>query len=101
MERRFPAEFREWKAQVISIRQDIASQNEAQKAELDAKIEDTKKQQKLASRNNKVLLEKLEEKELEVTEMKTKCGGLEQKDKEMTRKYATFEQQNKEQFCTQ
>jgi hypothetical protein len=64
--------------------------------DLGIKIDETKKQHKLASRNNKILLEKLEEKELEVKEMKTKCGGLEQKDKETTRKYAALEQQNKE-----
>ena len=64
--------------------------------DLSIKIEDTKKQHKSASLNNEILLEKLEEKKLEIKEMKTKCGGLEQKDKETTRKYAALEQQNKE-----
>lgn len=63
---------------------------------LSTKIEETKKEHKLVSRNNKVLLESLGEKELEVKEMKTKCGDLEQKDKETARKYAALEQQNKE-----
>ncbi len=45
--------------------------------DLSIKIEDTNKQHKSASLNNEILLEKLEEKKLEVKEMKTKCGGLE------------------------
>jgi myosin heavy subunit len=63
---------------------------------LSTKIKETKKEHELLSRNNMVLLESLGKKELEVKEMKTKCGGLEQKDKETTRKYAALEQQNKE-----
>jgi hypothetical protein len=64
--------------------------------DLSIKIEDTKKQHKSASLNNEILLEKLEEKKLEVTEMKTKCDRLERENEELSRKYAASEQKREE-----
>ena len=63
---------------------------------LGIKIEETKKQLKSASLNKKILLEKLEEKELEVEKMKTKCDRLERENEELSRNYAASEQKAEE-----
>ncbi|KAH8599403.1 hypothetical protein B0O99DRAFT_390243 [Bisporella sp. PMI_857] len=99
---KYPTKLKKLQLEVLEL-QTLNKNLENSNMDLKMKIEDThrsmretKKQHKSANLNTEVLLEKLEEKQLEVKEMKTICGGLEQKDKETTRKYAALEQQNKE-----
>ncbi|KAE9367845.1 hypothetical protein N431DRAFT_548181 [Stipitochalara longipes BDJ] len=92
---KYPARLEKLQLKVLEL-QTLNNTLRNSNIDLSMKIEDTTKQHKSTSCLVQILLEKLDEKKLEVEEMKTKCGGLEQKDKETTRKYAALEQQHKE-----
>jgi hypothetical protein len=95
---KYPARLEKLQPKVLEL-QTLNNTLRNSNIDLGIKIEDTKKQLKSASLNNKILLEKLEkleEKKLEVKEMKTKCDRLERENEELSRKYAASEQKREE-----
>jgi hypothetical protein len=88
---KYPARLEKLQPKVLEL-QTLNNTLRNSNTDLDKKIEDTKKHLKSARRFNEILLEKLEGKELEVKEMKTKYDRLERENEELSRKYAASEQ---------
>ncbi|KAF8852179.1 hypothetical protein BDZ45DRAFT_124376 [Acephala macrosclerotiorum] len=92
---KYPARLEKLEPKVLEL-QTLNNTLRNSNKDLGIKIEDAKKQLKSASLNSEILLEKLEEKQLEVKEMKTKCDRLERENEELSRKYAASEQKREE-----
>jgi len=92
---KYPARLEKLQSKVLELQ---TSDNTLRNSNIDLgkKLQDTKKELKSARRNNNVVLEKLEEKELEVEKMKTKCDHLERENEELSRKYAASEQKREQ-----
>ena len=88
---KYPARLKKLQPKVLEL-QTLNNTLRNSNIDLGIKIEDTKRQLKSASLNNDILLEKLEEKTLEVKEMKTKCDRLGREIGELSRRYAALEQ---------